>query len=77
MIKGDFKFLETGHPMIVFEDSAVGRLKKSVFDASEEEVDKILAEYEIPSDSELGKPGCYIQTTPRAAAVEKRRKNDI
>ena len=77
MIKGDFKFLETGHPMIVFEDTAVGRLKKQIFDASEEELDKILAEYEIPSDSELGKPGCYIQTTPRAAAIEKRRNNDI
>jgi creatinine amidohydrolase/Fe(II)-dependent formamide hydrolase-like protein len=77
MIKGDFKFLETGHPMIVFEDTAVGRLKKQVFDASEEDLDKILADYEIPSESELGKAGCYIQTTHRAAAIAKRRKNDI
>ena len=37
----------------------------------------MLADYEIPSPSELGKAGCYIQNTPRAACIEKRRKNDI
>jgi hypothetical protein len=72
MIKGDFKFLTTGHPMIVFEDSAVGRLKKKIFDASMEEIDAILAEYEVPSPSELGKAGTYIQNSPRALCVEKR-----
>ena len=77
MIKGDFKFLTTDHPMIVFEDSVVGRLKKQVFDASVEEIDAILKEYEVPSESEIGKPNCYIQTTPRARCIEKRRKNDI
>ena len=77
MIKGDFKFLTTDHPMIVFEDTAVGRLKKKIFDASMQEVESILAEYEVPSASELGKAGCYIQNSPRALCVEKRRKNDI
>jgi 3-dehydro-scyllo-inosose hydrolase len=77
MVKGDMKFLTTDHPMITFEDNEVGRLKKKVFDAPMSEVDKILAEYEIPSESELGKGGCYIQTTPRAHLIEKRRKNDI
>ena len=42
MIKGDFKFLTTGHPMIVFEDSVVGRLKKRIFDAGEAEIEAIL-----------------------------------
>jgi len=77
MIKGDFKFLTTDHPMIVFEDSAVGRLKKKVFDASMEEIESILSEYEVPAPSELGKAGTYIQNSPRALCVEKRKANDI
>ena len=73
----DKKWLTTDYPEIVFEDNAVGRMKKELFDAPMSEVDKILKEYEIPSESELGKAGCYIQNTPRAEAVEKRRKNDV
>ena len=64
-------------PSIVFEDTKVGRMKKEIWEASEAELDAILAEYEIPSPSEHGKSGCYIQNTPRHIAVEKRRKNDI
>jgi len=71
------KFLTTSHPLIVFEDNEVGRLKKKIFDAPMHEIDRILADYEIPSPSELGKGGCYIQSTPRAHAIEKRHKNDI
>jgi len=71
------KWLTTEHPAIVFEDNTVGRLKKQVWDASEEEIDAILKEYDIPSPSELGKAGCYIQNTPRVKCIEKRRKNDI
>lgn len=74
---GELKYLTTNHPLVVFEDNAVGRLKKKIYDAPIEEIDRILAEYEIPSPSELGKAGSYIQTTPRAHLVEKRRKNDI
>ena len=70
-------WLTTDYPGVVFEDTQVGRMKKELFDASDEEIDKILAEYEIPSPSELGKPGCYIQNTVRAQVVENRRKNDI
>lgn len=77
MAQTDMKFLQTDHPLIVFEDNAVGRLKKEIYDAPMSEIDKILAEYEVPSESELGKGGCYIQTTPRAHLIEKRRKNDI
>ena len=75
--KAETKFLTTSHPLIVFEDNEVGRLKKEVFDAPMSRIEAILKEYEIPSPSELGKAGSYIQTTPRARQNEKRRKNDI
>lgn len=57
-------WLLTDHPAIIFEDNEVGRLKKQIWEASEEEIDAILKEYEIPSEPELGKPGTYIQNTP-------------
>ncbi len=71
------RWLTTNNPAIIFEDNAVGRLKKQIWEASEEELDAILDEYGIPSESELGKPGTYIQNTPRVRVIEKRRKNDI
>ncbi len=72
------KWLFTEDPNVMFEaDTAVGRLKKEIWDASEEEIDNILEEYGIPSASELGVAGTYIQNTPRATQIEKRRKNDI
>lgn len=71
------KWLFTDNPAIFFEDSRVGRMKKEIWDASETEIDAILEEYGIPSSSELGKSGCYIQTTPRNRQIEKRRNNDI
>ena len=70
-------WLTTEYPGVVFEDTQVGRMKKALFEASDEEIDKILEEYGIPSESELGKPGCYIQNTVRAQVIENRRKNDI
>lgn len=71
------RWLNTAEPDIFFEDTAVGRLKKEVFEASDEEIDRILEEYGVPSPSELGQPDTYIQTTSRRAAIEKRQKNDI
>lgn len=73
----DKKWLFTDNPAIKFEDNTVGRLKKEIWDASEEEIDAILEEYGIPSPSELGQAGTYIQNTPRVKAIEKRRNNDI
>ncbi|HPC76944.1 MAG TPA: creatininase family protein [bacterium] len=70
-------WLTTENPGIVFENTEVGRLKKKIWDASEEEIDKILEDYGIPSLPELGKPGTYIQTTVRQQVIENRRKNDI
>ncbi|NMA00279.1 MAG: creatininase family protein, partial [Clostridiaceae bacterium] len=58
-------------------DNEVGRLKKAVWDMSDEELDQVLEEYGIPSPSELGVAGTYIQNTPRAKQIEKRKKNDI
>ena len=77
MSEKDKKWLTTDNPAIIFEDNTVGRLKKQIWDATEEEIDEILREYEIPSESELGKAGTYIQNTPRYKVIEKRKKNDI
>lgn len=72
------KYLTTEYPNIFFEDNAVGQMKHRIWNASEEEIEAILTEkYEIPSEPEIGKAGCYIQTTPRSKCIEKRRKNDI
>ena len=52
-------------------------MKKEIWDATEEELDAILAEYGFPAPCEWATPGAYIQTTPRHKVVENRRKNDI
>ena len=56
----------------LFEDSAVGRMKKQLWEASDTEVDKILTKYEIPSPPEWNKEGSYIQTTIRYKVPEIR-----
>ena len=71
------KWLTTEYPNIFFEDNKVGRLKKKLWDASEAEIQDILEDYGIPSESELGKAGTYIQNSPRKLVIEKRRRNDI
>lgn len=70
-------YLPTQEPDLFFEDNAVGRMKKEVWDASDEEIDAILGEYGIPSPVEWGKPGSYIQTTTRWQVEANRKKNDI
>lgn len=69
--------LATDQPDLFFEDNTVGCLKKEVWDASDAEIDAILAEYGVPSPVEWGKPGSYIQTTIRWQVEANRRKNDI
>jgi len=71
------KWLTTNRSDLFFEDNQVGRLKKKIWEASDQEIDRILADYGIPSPSELSKPGTYIQTTIRKNVVENRKKNDI
>ena len=74
----DDRWIFTENPVISFENSEVGRLKKEVWDASHEEIERILKEdYEIPSPSEIPLRGTYIQTTPRHELAAKRRKNDV
>ncbi len=70
-------WLTTNRDDLRFENTGVGQLKKRIWEASDEEIDKILADYGIPSPSELGKPGTYVQTTIRQKVVENRKKNDI
>jgi creatinine amidohydrolase/Fe(II)-dependent formamide hydrolase-like protein len=70
-------WLKTNRDDLFFEDTSVGRLKKKIWEASEEEISKILDDYGIPSPSELGKPGAYIQNTIRQYVLENRKKNDI
>ena len=69
--------LTTTQPDLFFEASAVGRLKKSIWEANDVEVDNMLAEYGVPSPPEWTKPGSYIQTTVRHEVEENRRKNDV
>ena len=71
------KLLSTSQPDLFFEDSAVGRLKKQIWEASDEEVDQMLAEYGVPSPPEWCKPGSYVQTTVRHELEQRRKKNDV
>ncbi|MDO8303347.1 MAG: 3-dehydro-scyllo-inosose hydrolase [Sedimentisphaerales bacterium] len=71
------KLLSTNQPDLFFENSAVGKMKKQIWEASDKEVDKMLAEYGVPSPPEWCKPGSYIQTTVRYEQEKRRKKNDI
>jgi creatinine amidohydrolase/Fe(II)-dependent formamide hydrolase-like protein len=77
MAKSIHKWITTNVPTVFFEDNEVGRFKKKLWDASEKDIDKILEEYEVPSEPEVGKPNTYIQTTPRYRVIENRKKNDV
>ena len=71
------KFLSTNQPDLFFEDNPVGRMKKQIWEASDKQVDKWLAEFGVPSPPEWCKPGTYIQTTVRHQLEKNRKKNDI
>ena len=70
-------WLPTDQPDLFFEDNTVGRMKKELWDSTDEEIDAVLAEYGMPSPVEWGKRGSYIQTTVRHEVEANRRKNDI
>lgn len=70
-------YIPTDQPDLYFEDNPTGRLKKQIWDASDDEIDAILADYGIPSPVEWAKPGSYIQTTTRWQVEENRKKNDV
>ena len=46
-------WIKTDRPDLVFENTAVGRMKKEIWDADEAQLDAILAEYGVPA-----KGGC-------------------
>ena len=52
-------------------------MKKDIWEASDEEIDRILSDYEIPSPPEWTKEGTYIQNTIRYKIPQLRKKNDI
>jgi len=70
-------WITTDREDLRFENTSVGRLKKRIWEASDAEIEKILKDYGIPSPSELGKPGSYVQNTIRQRVVDNRKKNDI
>ncbi len=69
--------IPSSQPDLWFEDNAVGRLKAELWEASDEQIDAVLAEYGVPSPCEWAQPGSYIQTTPRWQVEENRRLNDV
>lgn len=71
------KLIITESPLVVFEDNPIGRMKKEIWDASDDEIDVILSEYGVPAPLEWTKAGSYIQTTPRHTLIDNRRKDDI
>lgn len=69
--------LGTNQPDLYFENNAIGRMKKEIWEADEAKLDQILADYGVPSPCEWAKPGSYIQTTIRHIVEERRKKNDV
>ena len=72
-------WLTTDQPDLLFENTAVGRMKKEIWEADEAQLDAILTEYGVPAPGgcEWAKPGSYIQTTVRHDLEQQRKKNDI
>jgi creatinine amidohydrolase len=52
-------------------------MKKEIWKAGDEQIEAILAEYDVPSPCEWARPGAYIQTTVRHQVEAERRTNDI
>ncbi len=66
------------HVQPEFEPNPVGELKRRIWEASDEEIDRILSEdYVIPSPGEMEIPGCYIQMTHPAEQERKLAGNDV
>lgn len=70
-------FLRTKVDDVFFEDNEIGRMKKKIFEAGPEELDKMLQEFEMPAPSELTKADCYIQNTPRHKLEASRKEGDV
>jgi creatinine amidohydrolase len=61
-----------------FEDTTVGALKREIWEADDEEIDRILGEeFAVPSPGEMETPGCYLQMTHPDVLARRRERNDI
>jgi creatinine amidohydrolase len=63
------KWLKTDREDLFFEDTSVGRLKKKIWEASDDEISNILDDYSVPSPSELAKPGSWPSYRDRPGHV--------
>ncbi|NOZ49923.1 MAG: creatininase family protein [Chloroflexi bacterium] len=74
-------WLPSDNPTVVFEDNRIGRMKKDIFEASDEKLDQILAEYGMNPGHvppvEWSKPGTYLQMMTGQQMQDELRKNDI
>lgn len=74
-------WLASSNPTVVFEDNHIGRMKKAIFEASDAELDQILAEYGMDPGNvppvEWSKPGSYLQMMTGEQVQEDLKKNDI
>jgi len=74
-------WLPSSNPTVVFEDNPIGRMKKEIFEASEEELEAILAEYGMAPGQvppvEWSKPGSYLQMMTGQQVHDELEKNDI
>ncbi len=41
-------WLASDNPTVIFEDNAIGRMKKELWEASDEEIEAVLKEYGMP-----------------------------
>jgi creatinine amidohydrolase/Fe(II)-dependent formamide hydrolase-like protein len=66
------------HAQPEFESNTVGELKRRIWEASDEEIDRILTEdYGIPTKGEMETPGCYIQMTHPDEQQARLAQNDV
>ena len=74
-------WLPSSNPTVFFEDNHIGRMKKAIFEASEAELNEILAEYGMDEGHvppvEWSKPGVYMQMMTGRQLNEEIEKNDI
>ena len=57
-------YFTTDQPGLIWENNAVGRMKKEVWEASDAEIDKILADYGMPSPCEVGQARLLYSDRP-------------
>lgn len=55
----------------------IKKLQDEFMKISDEEIERTLKEFKVPSPGEMEKPGSYIQTTPWKKVEENRERNDI